>query len=240
MKTIVIVQARMGSTRLPGKVLKQLGNSNTLTYVLERCKKIEGVSEVIVATSDLNKDDVISKWCEKNGIACFRGSENNVLDRYIKAAMNYEPDYIIRVTADCPFVDYHMASEMVRKIEKNQVDIFDLKGELPRGLAPEIISFNALEYIQKNGKENRHKEHVTYYAYENKSEFKRSDFEVSEYKNRPSLRVTLDTLEDYEVLNKIALNFDDLLVPSEDVIKYLLENPEIARINAHIEQKKVK
>lgn len=239
MKTMVIIQARMGSSRLPGKILMPLGSTDNLTYVTERCKKIDGVSKVLVATSSLSQDDAVEKWCENHQISCYRGSEEDVLDRFIQAAKLYEPDYVIRVTADCPFVDYEMASDMVALMKKEQVDIIDLEGQLPRGLAVEVISYKALQYIDEKGHENRHREHVTYYAYEFKAQFKRVSYVVDEMRNEPSLRITLDTDADYELLSKIANHFDDVFVSSTDVIQYLIEHPEVAKINAHIEQKPV-
>lgn len=239
MKTMVIIQARMGSSRLPGKILMPLGSTDNLTYVTERCKKIDGVSKVLVATSSLSQDDAVEKWCENHQISCYRGSEEDVLDRFIQAAKLYEPDYVIRVTADCPFVDYEMASDMVALMKKEQVDIIDLEGQLPRGLAVEVISYKALQYIDEKGHENRHREHVTYYAYEFKEQFTRVSYVADEMRNEPSLRITLDTDADYELLSKIANHFDDIFVSSTDVIQYLIEHPEVAKINAHIEQKPV-
>lgn len=239
MKTIVIIQARMGSSRLPGKILMPMGSTDNLTYVTERCKKIDGVSDVLIATSSLPQDDAVEKWCEEHQLSCYRGSEEDVLDRFIQAAKLYEPDYVIRVTADCPFVDYEMASDMVALMKKEQVDIIDLEGQLPRGLAVEVISYKALQYIDEKGHENRHREHVTYYAYEFKEQFTRVSYVADEMRNEPSLRITLDTDADYELLSKVASHFDDVFVSSVDVIKYLIEHPEVAKINAHIEQKPV-
>lgn len=239
MKTIVIIQARMGSSRLPGKILMPLGSTDNLTYVIERCKKIDGVSKVLVATSSLSQDDAVEKWCVEHQLSCYRGSEEDVLDRFIQAAKPYDPDYVIRVTADCPFVDYEMASDMVALMKKEQVDIIDLEGQLPRGLAVEVISYKALQYIDEKGHENRHREHVTYYAYEFKEQFTRVSYVADEMRNEPPLRITLDTVADYELLSKVASHFDDVFVSSIDVIKYLIEHPEVAKINAHIEQKPV-
>ncbi|MDN4492218.1 glycosyltransferase family protein [Ureibacillus aquaedulcis] len=239
MKIICIIQARMGSSRLPGKILKPLGNVDVLTYDVERCKQIKGVSEVIVATSTLSQDDAIEEWCEVHQIKYFRGSENDVLDRYVQCAKLYNPDYVMRVTSDCPFVDYEMASEIVTLMEREQKDIVLLDGELPRGLAVELISYKALLRIHEVGQEARHREHVTYYAYEFLSEFTNATYTVSENRLVPELRITLDTDEDYELLKTVADYFDNPLISSLDVIEYLKEHPEIAKINAHIEQKPV-
>lgn len=239
MKTIVIIQARMGSSRLPGKVLKPLGSADVLTYVVTRCKQIKDIADVIVATSTLRHDDIIVEWCKNHDISVCRGSENDVLDRYVQCANQYDPDYVMRVTADCPFVDFEMANEVVQQMKQEQVDIIDLTGERPRGLAVELLSFDALKYIHQHGKETRHREHVTYYAYEFRNEFTRMSYEIPQNRRYPTLRITLDTEEDYELCKKIADHYDDPLVSSVEVINYLLENPDIAKINAHIKQKPV-
>lgn len=239
MKVVVVIQARMGSSRLPGKILMPLGEQTTLHYVTERCKQIKGVADVIVATSTLEKDNQVEQWCLENQIHCFRGSETNVLQRYMEAVQDIKPDYILRVTADCPFVDYELASELVEKLNNTSVDIIDLQGELPRGLAVEAISYRALQYIAEHAHAERHYEHVTYYAYEYKNEFKRAVYEVSKANQQPQLRITLDTKEDYEVLSKIASHFKNPLVSSSDVIGFLLKNPQIAQINRDIVQKPV-
>lgn len=239
MNTIVIIQARMGSSRLPGKVLKVLSNTDVLSYDIARCRAIEGVSEVIVATSSLPQDDAIAQWCQENDVAYYRGSEDDVLDRYVRCAKMYKPDYVMRVTSDCPFVDYEMASEIVAFMAHERKDIVLLDGELPRGLAVELISFNALLKINELGIEPRHREHVTYYAYEFKEQFETVSYRVPANRQAPKFRITLDTEEDYAMLVEVAKHFNNPLVSSVDVIDFLRKNPQVATINAHIEQKPV-
>lgn len=240
MKTLIIIQARMGSSRLPGKVLLPLGETVVLDYVLKRCRKVEGVEEVIVATSILSQDNAIADWCGQNGVTCFRGSEDDVLSRYYTCSAPYNPDYVIRVTSDCPFVDYEMASDLVKMMDQEQVDIIDVEGEIPRGLVVEIVSFAALERMNQVGIEPRHREHVTYYAYEHREGFTRKAYKMKPSLCQPQLRITLDTEEDYALCEKIGEHFrDDLFVTSEKVVEFLLKNPEIAALNAHIEQKQV-
>ncbi|WP_107947363.1 cytidylyltransferase domain-containing protein [Lysinibacillus parviboronicapiens] len=239
MKTIIIIQARMGSSRLPGKILKPLGAVDVLTYDVKRCRAIHGVSEVIVATSDLSQDDAIENWCKAHDVACFRGSEEDVLDRYVQCAKIYEPDYVMRVTSDCPFVDYEMGSDIVALMASKRKDIVLIDGYLPRGLAVELISYEALLRINEVGKGAHHREHVTYYAYEFVDEFEAITYRAPANRNAPELRITLDTEEDYELISAVAKQFDDPLVSSLDVIRYLQETPEVAKLNAHIEQKQV-
>lgn len=241
MKTVIIIQARMGSTRLPGKIMKPLGGSVVLDFVVSRCKLVENVDEVIVATSILSQDNAVEQWCLQNNVSCFRGSEDNVLSRYYECALQYKPvDYVIRVTADCPFVDYELANEVITEMKEHPADIVLFNGSLPRGLAVEMISFSALEYIFENGHELRHREHVTYYAYENPQQFKATTLTVPEVKKYPELRITLDTEEDYQLCQAVADHFQgDKLVSSQTVVNFLVEHPEIAKLNAHIQQKQV-
>ncbi|ADU31848.1 cytidylyltransferase domain-containing protein [Evansella cellulosilytica] len=241
MKVNIIIQARMGSSRLPGKVLKPLGNSIVLDYVVSRCKRIKGVDEVIVATTISKQDADIEKWCQRNRVNCFRGSELDVLDRYYKCAKLYQSDYIIRVTSDCPFVDIEMAENIIKKMINNPCDFVKVEGDLPRGLVVEMFAFNALEYIYKNGKEERHREHVTYYGYENEDKFSVKKYFAPDSLCNPELRITLDTVEDYELCKMIAQHFNnDKLVSSNQVVNFLVNNPEVANINSHIVQKPVK
>lgn len=239
MKTIVIIQARMGSSRLPGKILKSLGDSDILTYVTSRCQQIKGIEEVIVATSTLPQDDAIEAWCKEHEVICFRGSEEDVLSRYVDCAKQYEPDYVMRVTSDCPFVDYEMASEIVALMEKERKDIVLLDGDLPRGLAVELISHSSLLKIDEVGHETRHREHVTYYAYEFAEQFEGITYKVSSDRQAPDLRITLDTEDDYALIKAIAEQFNNSLISSAIVIDYLKNTPEVAKLNAHIEQKPV-
>lgn len=239
MKTIAIIQARMGSSRLPGKILMPLGDYTNLYYVTARCMSISGVSDVIVATSTLEQDDAVELWCRKQGITCFRGSEEDVLSRYIEAASPYQPNYVMRVTADCPFVDVEMAEEMLKIAMSKKVDIVDLGAALPRGLAVEIISYDALQYIDSHGQEPRHREHVTYFAYEYKELFTRAIYQPPQNRLHSELRITLDTEEDYALISHVAKHFNNPLIPSHEVIAYLLEHPHIAALNAHVEQKPV-
>lgn len=230
----------MGSTRLPGKVLLPLGDTCPLHYTVVRCRLIRGVDRIIVATSTLASDDPIVNWCQANNVLYFRGSEEDVLTRYYQCALSYSPDYVIRVTSDCPFVDYEFASDIVNCMLTTPSDIAILSNELPRGLAVEMISFQALQRIYEIGLQSRHREHVTYYAYEFPQQFTQTIVSVPDRINYPWLRLTLDTKEDYTLCKAVVESFADRKdIPSENIIRYLLQHPEIASINQHIEQKPV-
>lgn len=230
----------MGSSRLPGKVLMPLGETVVLDYVVSRCQQVKQADEVIVATSVLPQDDVIESWCKQHHVWCFRGSEDDVLARYYECAKPYQPDYVIRVTADCPFVDYELADRIIEAMEVEPADIVIVEGDLPRGLVVEMVSFSALEYIYHHGKEPRHREHVTYYAYEFPDEFQRTYIQAPKEIQHPQLRITLDTEEDYRLCRAIAHHFKgDRLVCSREIVRFLLHHPDVALINAHVQQKPV-
>lgn len=230
----------MGSSRLPGKVLLPLGNSCELDYVVTRCREVKEVADVIVATSTLGQDDPIAEWCGLHGVSFFRGSEEDVLKRYVDAAAPHDPDYVVRVTADCPFVDYQLADKCMEALKRKPADLVVLRGELPRGLAVEFISYSALQRIDAYGHEPRHREHVTYYAYEFPNQFLRTYVDVPAALQYPQLRITLDTEEDYALCCAVADAFQGRkTVPSAEVVRFLNRNPEVAALNAHIEQKLV-
>jgi spore coat polysaccharide biosynthesis protein SpsF len=242
MKFIVIIQARMASTRLPGKVLMKLGTKTVLDYVVARSRAIVGCEEVVVATSNNPQDDAIQDWCNHNEVSCFRGDEEDVLSRYYKCASQYHPDYILRVTADCPFVDYHEASNFIARMKsKGEVDAVILEGEFLRGIDVDIISYQALEHIYQVATEPRHKEHVTYFAFEYPERFEILHLQVPEYwRDHPELRITIDTQLDYKLCSILADHFwDQILISTEEVICFLSKNPSLVAINANIKQKPV-
>lgn len=241
MKVIAILQARMGSTRLPGKVLLPFGRTNVLDYAVSRCQAAKGIDQVIVATSEKKVDNQIVEWCNKNGIEVYQGSEEDVLSRYFECAKQYKADYVIRALGDCPFFHYELADTVIEQTIRVQGDIAIYNDPIPLGLGVEIISSSALSYIYSHGKEDYHREHVTYYAYENRGLFKQVNVETPEYVLDKDVRLTLDTQEDYQLLSLIATYFaDDKFKATPAILNYLEENIELTMINQHIEQKKVK
>lgn len=242
MNTLIIIQARMGSSRLPGKVLMPLGESSVLDYVVTRCRKVTPIIDVIVATSRNELDDPIVEWCRKAGVFCFRGSEEDVLTRFIEAAYMYNPDYVMRVTADCPFIDYDSAMEAIQVMVAKPSDLLAYSNYslFPRGLPIELIAYSALRHINNSGPELRHREHVTYYANEYPDKFTRTFIEVPPALRYPQLRITLDTVEDYKLCLAVAEAFrGNKTVHAADVVSYLLLHPEISTLNAHVKQKAV-
>jgi spore coat polysaccharide biosynthesis protein SpsF len=192
----LIVQARMGSSRLPGKVLEPIGDRILLSHVFGRLELLKHDVQSIVATTNDVRDDVIADWATTNGVLCFRGDENDVLDRYFRCATQYEFDTIIRLTADNPFTDM---DELDRLIEFHTVGGFDYAhsfGELPIGVGAEIMSFDALARSHSEGQADHHREHVNEYIQENPQIFGTGVLEPPAFKRAPKLRLTIDTPED--------------------------------------------
>jgi spore coat polysaccharide biosynthesis protein SpsF len=240
MRAVVIVQARMGSSRLPGKVLLPLGDGCLLDYVVDRCLAIPLADAVVVATTDTFRDDVIAFWCERKSVPCSRGPEADVLSRFVQAAQPYQPDYIVRVTGDNPFFDYRLADVMLRRVCEQPADVVRLNEPYPLGMACEVVSFDALLRLDRFGTEPRHREHVTFYAYEFPEQFSSVTVDVPEPLRRVPYRFTIDTEEDYRVSRFIAEAFPgDRLVPCEEVVELIRNRPDVAEWNANVRQKPV-
>ena len=208
----IIVQARIGSSRLPGKVMKYLEDKIVLDHVIERLKKSKYVRNIIICTSTKIQDDLIYKHCQQNNIKCFRGSELNVLERYYVTATFYKSEYIVRVTSDCPLVDPKYIDLMIEKyFELNQQYLgpkYYGNHKFPDGFNGEIFNYNVLKEAYENASESE-KEHVTTYIIKkyNMIEF---DYPIEYLKytniNFAHLHLSLDTPEDYELLKNIFHN----------------------------------
>jgi spore coat polysaccharide biosynthesis protein SpsF len=243
MRTVVVIQARMGSSRLPGKVLLPLGDRPVLAHVVERCRR-SMADEVVVATSVQPGDDVLEAWCRQENYPLLRGDEDDVLSRYVAAAHREKADVVVRVTADCPAQDPVTMDRVIRAVIESGVDYASSKAEetspdaLPRGLNVEVFTKEALEAIQVRAFEPRHREHVTLLVHEDPS-FRVLRLSAPEGLARPNYRMTLDTPADYAML--LRLFRECPVTPGttlEEMIAFLDENPDVPALNARVEQKK--
>jgi len=205
--SFIFLQARMGSTRLAGKTLKILEGEPLIMQVIHRLKLIKNCT-IVLLTSDTLKDDVLENWCKDNDILCFRGSEDNVLERYYEASKYYKADNIIRATGDNPLVEPYFANELLEKHIALNADYSSNKSEvgsnLPDGLGIEIFSFNALKISMNKSTQEHHFEHVNEYILENRRDFKiYKDVNIGGLLDRSYLRLTVDTPEDFERVEKI-------------------------------------
>lgn len=241
MKVVAIIQARMGSTRLPGKIMKEVMGKPLLEYQIERVKRAKTIDEIIIATTTKKADDQIAEFCEQLSIPCYRGSEEDVLARYYEAATKYKADIIVRITSDCPVIDPEVIDRVVDKYLNGGYDYVSntIERTFPRGMDIEVFSYKSLEKAHKNAKKQSEREHVTPYLYLNDNNFKLGKFlGVNDYSK---YRLTVDTIEDFQVIKIIIqeLSEKNKLFGMKDIIYFLSSNPEIVKINENIEQKKI-
>jgi len=241
MNIMVIIQARTGSTRLPGKVLKDLCGKPVLQHVVERLKHSLLISEIVIATTDLPEDDIIEKFCIEHSIKYYRGSSENVLSRYYGAAKEYNAETVIRITSDCPVIDPALIDRMIAEYEKSGADYMSnsLIRTYPRGLDAEIFSFAALEKAFNEAVKQYELEHVTPYIYQHPEKFSLKNYAGS--RDYSFHRWTLDTEEDYELILEIykALYKENELFLWKDILELFELKPELIEINKNIEQKKL-
>jgi spore coat polysaccharide biosynthesis protein SpsF len=215
----VVIQARMGSSRLPGKVLKPIAGRPLLGHVLGRLGQLRSPAQVIVATSTVSGDDAIADFCTSHGIACFRGSELDVLARYAECARLWQLCHIVRLTADNPFTDVEELDRLIELHLSGKTDYSNSLGQLPIGVGAEIFSRPALERSAREGHAPHHREHVDEYILENPDEFSCAALEVSKHKCSPSLRLTVDTQEDYDRACRLAERARDKWLTTEEAIE---------------------
>lgn len=217
--TGIIIQARTGSTRLPGKVLKIINDRSLLDHIIDRLSFLQEKACVVIATSTLKGDDVIEDYCKKRGVLCFRGSEDNVLSRYYLCAKEQGFHTIVRLTADNPFVDVEEVDSLIRFHRESQNDFSESFSVLPIGVGAEAFSFDALKRDMEKASMPHHFEHVDEYILENMELFKTGTLSVSREKNKPDIRLTVDTIEDYKKACFIAANSKTGLATTKEAIE---------------------
>lgn len=223
MKIGIIIQARMGSTRLPAKVLKKIGNKNLLEHILFRLSYLKYKCKIVIATTILNQDDKIEDFCKKNSVKCFRGSEINVLQRYYMCTKENKFDHIVRLTGDNPFTDIEELDNLINLHLKTKSDYSRSFFNLPKGVGAEIFSFEALEQSYKYGDKENHKEHVNEYIEENEDRFKIAELKVEKGKNRPDISLTVDTEDDYKKACFIVENTKNEYISTKEAINLCLQ-----------------
>jgi spore coat polysaccharide biosynthesis protein SpsF len=215
----IIIQARMGSTRLPGKILRPIHDKALLEHVLFRLGQLHHVATIVVATSATPQDDTVADFCRQHGVECFRGSEANVLERYYLCALQYGFKQIVRLTADNPFTDIDELDKLIALHLDTGSDFSHSFGALPIGVGAEIFTFAALEASYREGKKLHHLEHVDEYLLEHPERFKTTLLQVGGIKNQPQLRLTVDTPEDYRKACFIVQHAGGEYVTTEEAIE---------------------
>jgi spore coat polysaccharide biosynthesis protein SpsF len=241
MRTVGIVQARMTSTRLPGKILMRVLGKPLLRYELERLRRVPSLDELVVATTTNADDDPVAALCDQMGVASYRGSELDVLARYHEAATLYGAEAVVRFTADCPLIDPALSDSVIRRFleGKGNPDYYALgvTNAYPRGMDTEVFTAAALAESFAEGTEEPDREHVTYFIRRHPERYKISRMRCD--KNLSVYRLTVDTPEDFALVSRII----ETLCPQnpdftlDDIIALLEAEPELAKINGEVEQK---
>lgn len=240
-KTVVIIQARMGSTRLPGKILKPICGKEMLWHIVTRARGARGVAQTILATTTQSCDDAVAEFCLQKDIPFFRGSEENVLERYYKCAVENDADVIIRLTCDNPLIDPRIIDRTIEAFtSSDSLDYLKYRKGLPLGFQVEIFSMSALKKAYTLASLPQHFEHVTNIMYTDSNNFKYA-LAPQEGEDFSCLRWTVDTLEDYTLASKIyeALYSQNPLFGFDDIIAAYSNHPEWLEINKEIKQKQV-
>ena len=264
-RTVAIIQARMGSKRLPDKVLLDIAGEPMLVHVVERTKQATTIDQVVIATTNERAEDPIAELCSQRGYACYRGSSFDLLDRYYQAAKLYEAEVIVRITADCPLIDPEIIDKTVNAFlglqENHTISISDSAKDTspgsqhlypydfaanrlpppwgrtyPIGLDTEVCAFQGLEIAWQEALEPHQREHVMPFFYENAERF--HNILVDHEKDYGALRWTVDTPEDLELVRRIFAHFHPRINFSWlEVLDLFEQEPELAKINDNIQHK---
>lgn len=243
MKTVIIVQARMTSTRLPGKVLKEVLGKPLLEYLVERLRRVKLADEIVIATTTNDTDNQIVDFCDRLKVAVTRGPELDVLARYYEAAVQHHADVVVRVTSDCPVIDPAVIDKIIGFYLDHQSE-FDyvsnsLSQSYPLGMSTEVFPFRALQDAEREACADPEREHVTPFIYLRPERYRIG--QVTHSEDLSHLRWTVDTPEDFELVRRMI----EALYPQhpefglQEMLALLQRHPDWSEINAHIRQKKL-
>lgn len=235
MKVLSIIQARMGSSRLPGKVLMKIEGKPVLEHMIDFLKFSKRTDKIIIATSTLNEDDKIEKLSVEKDVDCCRGSHTDVLARYYNCAKKFHGDLIVRITGDCPLLDPRVVDAAIDLCKKSRCDYVSnmIHQTYPLGYLVEVMKFSVLENLYETQHDTLSREHVTYHIRQHPELYKIAEILLPKILDRHEWRLTLDYKEDFILLSKI---FSYLYVPNsfikyEAVVNLLDENPDLLQIN---------
>jgi len=234
MRIVAIIQARMSSSRLPGKVLMPLANKPVLDHIVERLSYCKLIEKIVVATSTNIEDNPIFDYCRNSNIECYRGNLEDVLDRYYQAAKIHHADAIVRITADCPVIDPLVVDAVITGYLSGAYEVYGLGGEFPDGLDCTVFSFSAIEKAWKEATLKSEREHVGPYIENNPHIFKNGTLKI--FQNLSHLRWTLDEPNDYELLSIIFSELYRVDSPflTHEILQLIQNNPELSAINEKI------
>ena len=234
---LAILQARMSSTRLPGKVLRPILGRPMLAWQIDRIKRSRAIDRLVVATSRDASDDAIEAFCAKNGTLCYRGALHDVLARFHGAVEAFGPaEHVIRLTADCPLIDWTVidAAVALQKREGSDLAGNGINRTFPDGLDVEVVAVSALDRAHREATNPESREHVTQYIYRHPEKFRLAH--LTQTPDLGALRWTVDTPADFEMVEKVFAGLAGLdnNFLQQDVLGFLDQHPEIAAINAPV------
>jgi spore coat polysaccharide biosynthesis protein SpsF len=235
LRTVIIAQARMGSTRLPGKVMMKIAGRPIIDHVIERARRSR-VDEVVVAIPDLTEDDVLDDWLRSSGVHVFRGSSDDVLSRYAGAAAEAGADVVVRITCDCPLIDPKVIDAVLDVFEGDDAEYCSntLERSYPIGMDTEVFSRRALERADSEATRKHEREHVTPYLYRNPDLFRLRNVRAPEWARRPDLRLTVDEQADYDMISRLLEYLPESGAGLEAVLDVLKKEPRLEEINRDV------
>jgi len=246
-KVVACIQARMGSSRLPGKVMLPLDGSHVLEHDVRRVAFANSIDQIVVATTDKKRDNIITQYAQRAGASVYRGSEDDVLERMYEAANEHNADVVVRATGDNPLVSPDFIDTAVEELLDGEVDHVSahLERTFPCEVTVETFTFGSFSEIEAASDQPHQREHVTPYYYENSGDFNlhnvKSDnvFDEGNLHDRTDLRLTLDEADDYELLRRIydEIEYDEI-VDLAEAVEYIDQN-ELMAINQHVNQESV-
>lgn len=245
LRVVILVQARMGSTRLRGKVLKEVMEKPLLHYLIERLQRVELAEEIVIATTVNVEDQKIVDFCRFEQIPLFRGQSEDVLDRFYYAAQTFKADVIVRITSDCPLIDPIIIDQVIKTYLDNYpnydyVSNSHLRRSYPIGMDVEVFSFKALEEAFHEATLPEEREHVTPFIYRRPTRYHKKL--ITHEPDLSNLRLTVDTIEDFELISKLL---EDIYTKKpeftmDDIVRILqIEHPEWVKINSAVKQREL-
>lgn len=235
---LAILQARVSSTRLPGKVLKPILGQPMILRQIERIQRAKKIHRFLVATSIDQTDDRLAELCTENGIPCFRGNLEDVLDRFYEAATPMRPEHVVRLTGDCPIADPQLIDDVISFYLKGDFDYVSntLEPTFPDGLDTEVFKYKCLEQAWKEAVLPSQREHVTPFIYQQPDRFKIGNFKNTV--NLSGLRWTVDEPADFELISIIynSLYSKNPKFTTNDILAFLDSHPDLKSMNTHHER----
>jgi len=242
-RVIASIEARMGSSRLPGKVLADIYGQPAIGRLVERLRRCHHLDDIVVATSTLKNDDILAEWCQHNDIPCFRGSEDDVLHRVVEAHRFMKSDLVVEITGDCPMTDPNIVDLGIETFLAHDVDVVTNCGSQltwPMGQYVQVFPLALLEEVDRTVADIAAHEHVSLYFYEHPERYCILELLAPKPWREPTWRLQLDYPEDLEFQRLVYTKLEPIYGPhfgTEEIISFLRHHPELLAINLHCEEK---